>query len=231
MTWIVTGASRGLGHQLAACLAERGHRVIAIARDGDQLARLAERFPSRIKAWVLDLADPKNIRSSIDAALLGEAPLQGVVNNAGFGHYKPFVDHDESEAMQILQVNLGAVIQVCHAALPRLLQQGAGHIVNVGSDLGRRPLANMAVYSAAKHGLTGFSHSLLREVKGAGIKVSLINPGVIDTEFGGAVPGSREPSQSLQVAALVELIIQMIEQPGYQNIDELSVHPLQQEDY
>ena len=178
MTWIVTGASRGLGHQIALSLASRGHRVIAVARDRDRLARLVEHFPDRIRPCTLDLSDSQQIHSSIASMLVGEAVLQGVVNNAGFGHYKPFVDHREAEALQVLQVNLGAVIQICHAVLPRMLQQRAGHIVNIGSDLARRPLANMAVYAAAKHGLAGFSHSLLREVKGAGIKVSLINPTV-----------------------------------------------------
>lgn len=231
LTWIVTGASRGLGHQIALSLATRGHRVIAVARDGERLVRLADRFPDRIKVCALDLAEPQQIRSSIESALDGEAALQGVVNNAGFGHFKPFVKHGEAEALQILQVNLGSVIQICHAVLPRLLQQRGGHIVNIGSDLARRPLANMAVYSAAKHGLAGFTHSLLREVKGAGIKVSLINPGIIDTDFGGAEAGSRDPRGSLQPGPVAELIMQVIDQPGLQNIDELLVHPLQQDEY
>jgi short-subunit dehydrogenase len=87
----------------------------------------------------------------------------------------------------------------------------------------------MTAYVASKHGLTGFSHSLLREVKGAGIKVSLINPGIIDTDFGGGTEGTRDQAGSLQPADLARLILQVIEQPGSTLVDELSVHPLGQD--
>ncbi len=170
---------------------------------------------------VLDLADASTL-----AARLADLPaLSGVVNNAGIGSYRAFINTSERESLEILQVNLGAIIQICHAVLPKMLAAGRGHIVNVGSDLGRRPLANMAVYSASKHGLTGFSHSLLREVKDRGIKVSLINPGIIDTDFGGGAEGSRDPSASLQPAQLAELIAALIEAPGSMLVDEAERAP------
>jgi short-subunit dehydrogenase len=229
-TWLITGASRGLGSHLTRQLAERGHRVIACARDHARLAALAADFaPGLVQPLELDLSDGSQVRPRIAAALEQVDGLDGVINNAGFGFYKPFLEHTESELQAIIQVNLTAAMQVCHAVLPRLIAQGYGHIVNVGSDLGRRPLANMAAYVASKHGLTGFSHSLLREVKGAGIKVSLINPGIIDTDFGGGTEGSRDPAGSLQPADLARLILQVIEQPGSTLVDELSVHPLGQD--
>jgi len=229
-TWLITGASRGLGSHLTRQLAERGHRVIACARDHARLAALAADFaPGLVQPLELDLSDGSQVRPRIAAALEQVDGLDGVINNAGFGFYKPFLEHTESELQAIIQVNLTAAMQVCHAVLPRLIAQGYGHIVNVGSDLGRRPLANMAAYVASKHGLTGFSHSLLREVKGAGIKVSLINPGIIDTDFGGGTEGTRDPAGSLQPADLARLILQVIEQPGSILVDELSVHPLGQD--
>jgi 3-oxoacyl-[acyl-carrier protein] reductase len=126
-------------------------------------------------------------------------------------------------------------MQICHALLPALRASAeAGrrpHIVNIGSDLGRRPLANMAAYVASKHGLTGFSHSLLRELKGEGIKVSLVNPGIIDTDFGGGQEGSRDEAWSLRPAALATLVLQLVNQPGSMLVDEVSVHPLGQGDF
>jgi short-subunit dehydrogenase len=230
MTWLITGASRGLGRHLALALARRGQGVIAAARDRARLEALAaEAPPGLIKPLLLDLANGASLAASVTRAIAPLARLSGVINNAGIGVYKPFVDHSERELIDILQVNLAATVQICHAVLPKLLAQGHGHLVNIGSDLARRPLANMAVYAASKHGLAGFSHSLLREVKGAGIKVSLINPGIIDTDFGGASEGSRDPSSSLQPAQLAALIMQVIEQPGATLIDELTVHPLGQE--
>jgi short-subunit dehydrogenase len=229
-TWLITGASRGLGRQLARQLADRGHQVIACARDRSRIEALAADLPpGLIVPLQLDLADGAQIRPSVTAALDRVDRLDGVINNAGFGSYKPLLEHSESDLLAIIQVNLSAVIQICHAVLPRLIAQGHGHIVNIGSDLGRRPLANMAAYVAAKHGLAGFSHSLLREVKPAGIKVSLVNPGIIDTDFGGGTEGTREPSWSLRPADLARLIIQVIDQPGSTLVDELSVHPLGQD--
>jgi short-subunit dehydrogenase len=229
MTWLITGASRGLGRHLALQLAQRGHRVLACARDADRLQTLAAESGGAVVPVVIDLADATQIGPRLGEAIAREAHISGVVNNAGFGAYKPFLEHSEAESIQLVQVNLTAAIQVCHAVLPRLLAQGSGHIVNVGSDLARRPLANMAVYAAAKHGLAGFSHSLLREVKQAGVKVSLVNSGIVDTDFGGAAEGSRDAHWSLRPPQLAQLIIQLIEQPGNVVVDELSVHPLGQD--
>ena len=90
-------------------------------------------------------------------------------------------------------------------------------------------IAGASVYAASKHGLAGFSQSLLREVKDAGIKVSLVNPGIIDTGFGGGIEGSRDPAASLHPAALARLILDSVLQPGSVLVDELTVHPLGQE--
>jgi len=230
LTWLITGASRGLGRHLALALARRGQGVIAAARDRGRLEALAAEVPpGMIKPLVLDLADGASLATSVTRAVAPLARLSGVINNAGIGVYKPFIDHAEGELVDIIQVNLTAVIQICHAVLPKLLAQRSGHIVNIGSDLARRPLANMAAYAASKHGLAGFSHSLLREVKDARVKVSLINPGIIDTDFGGAAEGSRDEAWSLRPAQLAELIVQLIEQPGSLLVDELTVHPLGQD--
>lgn len=231
MTWIVTGASRGLGRQLALQLGARGQRVLALARDAEALAKLASAGDGHISPLVIDLRQTQTIRERLIAAIAGEREIKGLINNAGIGSYKPFIDHDERELIDILQVNLTASLQLTHAVLPRLLQQGAGHIVNIASDLARRPLANMSAYVASKHGLAGFSHSILREVKQFGIKVSLINPGIIDTGFGGGVEGSADGNGSLDPAALARVIIEVIERREPYVIDELTIHPLGQAEF
>lgn len=231
-TWLITGASRGLGKHLTRTLAARGYRVLACARDADRLRALADECaPGAVIAVPLDLADSAQVRPRVLAAVRAAGSLDGVVNNAGIGAYKAFVDHDEAELIDLIQVNLTACIQICHALLPIMRAQGHGHIVNIGSDLGRRPLAKMAAYVASKHGLTGFSHSLLREVKGDGIKVSLVNPGIIDTDFGGGHEGDAPAHASLAPGELARLIVAMIEQPGSIVVDELTVHPLGQSDF
>lgn len=231
-TWIVTGASRGLGRAIALQLAAAGHEVLALARDRVELAALAELSAgARILPCPIDLADADALRPAIDALLAEHPRIDGLVNNAGIGSYKPFLDHPEAELRAILQVNLAAPIQLCRALLPQMLARRNGQIVNIGSDLGRRPLANMAAYVASKHGLTGFSHSLLREVKDSGVRVSLINPGIIDSGFGGAEPGSHRADGAMSPDALAALVLQVIEQPWPLVLDELTVHPMRQEHF
>lgn len=230
-TWIVTGASRGLGRQLALNLAARGHDVFACARQSDALGALAAASP-RIQPLPLDLRRSEAIATTITAALARVDELAGLINNAGIGSYKPFLAHDERELLDIMQINLVATMQLCHAVLPRLLAQGHGHIVNIGSDLGRRPLANMAPYVASKHGLAGFSHSLLREVKDRGVRVSLVQPGIIDTGFGGGVEGSRsDPAAALSTSDLADAVLGVIDAPAHLVIDEITVHPVGQREF
>ena len=110
-----------------------------------------------------------------------------------------------------------------------MLKRGSGHIVNIASDVALTPIGNMAVYAASKFGVRGFSLSLAREVKGKGVKVSLINPGIVDTAFNDGEEGSKDGARALRPGQLAYLVVQVLEQPGYQMIDELTVHPQMQE--
>lgn len=234
MNWLVTGASRGLGRHLALQLAERGHEVLACGRDESRLAELeaqAARAAGRIVPVVVDLRDPAQVSARIGAALERAGRVDGVVNNAAFGFFKPLVEHSERDLLDIVQVNLVAAMQICRAVAPGMVAQRAGHIVMIGSDLARRPLARMAPYVATKHALAGFAHSLLRELKEHGVKVTLVNPGIIDTGFGGGREGGGEESWSLRPALLARLILDLVELPGHAVVDEVTVHPLGQGDF
>ena len=231
-TWIVSGASRGLGRALCRELVARGRRVVAMARDARGLqALVAELGEAQCEALALDLADAAAITPAMVALLPRIEHLEGVINNAGIGWYKPFLDHEEAELARLLQVNLLAPMLICRAVLPRLLDQGRGQLIVIGSDLGRRPLAKMAPYVASKHGLAGFCQSLLREVKHRGVRVSLINPGIIDTGFGGGAEGEGDGIGSLAPATLAKLVVAVALQPPGVVVDELSVHPLGQAEF
>lgn len=229
--WWVTGASRGLGAALVDELAARGHRLLACARDGDALRVRAARDPGRITACPIDLADGDGLQARAAALIAEHGVPDGVLHNAGIGWYRPFLQHDEASLRAIIQVNLTAVIQLSHAVLPGMLARGSGQIYAIGSDLGRRPLANMAAYVASKHGLVGFMHSLLREVKDRGIRVGLVNPGMIDTGFGDHAPGQHADGSVLRPQALAKLVVQLVEQPDDLLVDEISVHPPRQADF
>lgn len=229
-TWLITGASRGLGAALAEAFAARGHRVLACARDAAALDALATRTPG-IVPCPIDLADLSALPARIEALLAAHRQIDGLINNAGIGAYRPFLDHDADALRAVIDVNLTAPMLLCRAVLPGMIDRRRGHIVNIASDLARRPLANMAAYVASKHGLAGFSHSLLREARRHGVRVSLVNPGIIDTGFGGAEPGSRDPTGALSPASLANLVLQMVEQPWSVVVDEISVHPLGQAEF
>lgn len=229
--WLLSGASRGLGRALAEALAGCGVRVVGIARDLDALRQLETRLGSAFRGLPLDLADPAAIASALAGPALAAEQFDGFIHNAGIGWYRSFLAHRAEDLRDLLQVNLGAAMQLCHGLLPSWVERGRGHLLFVGSDLARRPLANMAPYVASKHGLAGFAHSLLREFRPQGIRVGLINPGLIDTGFGGGEGGAGDGHSHLDPRALAELMVQVLQQPPGMLVDELSVHPMGQADF
>src|SRR5919199_2975238 len=168
-TAIVTGASRGLGRAVLEAFRARGLDVVGIARgDADVLA---------------DLRRPEQIARAIDEARDRLGHVDVLVNNAGVGFYKPFLDHSDDELAAIVELNLLALMLCTRAVLPEMVHRGSGLIVNVGSDLSRRYLPNMAPYTGSKWGVLGFSGSLLREIRDSGVKVCTVMPGEIATGF------------------------------------------------
>jgi len=229
---LVSGASKGLGRQLALRLADKGADLVLLARDRQQLDAVAVQVRQRgvaCEATACDLAKPNEIVDACSRINAGGG-VDMLINNAGFGFYKPFLEHSLAEHDRIIDVNLRGLIHLTQQLLPPMLERGSGHIINIASDLALTPIANMAVYAASKFAVRGFTLSLAREVKSKGVKVSLINPGIIDTGFNNAEEGSKPASWALQPDDLADLIVKVLEQPGYQMIDELTVHPQMQDD-
>jgi short-subunit dehydrogenase len=229
---LVTGASRGLGAALAREFGKHGHRVFLVARDAAELAQVAKEMTNAhgadTAAWrAHDLRDVDGIEALARAA---EAVLGGIdvlVNNAAIGPYRPFLENSPQDLHELLALNLEAPMRLAHALLPGMLARGGGHIINIASDLARRPLAQMAPYVASKHGLLGFGASLHRELRGRGVRVTTVMPGIIDSSFNGGVEGSRERRWALPTAALAQQIAAVSELPGTMVIDEIVVHPAQ----
>jgi short-subunit dehydrogenase len=232
---LVTGASRGLGAALARVLVDRGYNVMLTARDRKALERVAAtltaRSDQRIGWTAADLAQPDAVGSLIAATRSSLGRIDGLINNAGFGAYRPLVAWSEREIRDCVAVNLTAPMLLARAVLPEMIAQGSGMIINIASDLARRYLANMAPYVATKFGLLGFSGSLLREAKADGVKTITVLPGIIDTAFGGSVEGSRDDSWAMRPAELAPRIADLLLLPEHVVIDEMSVHPLRQDGY
>jgi len=229
---IVTGASRGLGRHVARALARAGMKVALAARDESRLLAVAEEIRA---AGGEALAVPTDVtrwpQVEALAATVGErfGAIDVLVNNAGVGCYKPFVETSLAELDAQMDSSFRGTVYATRAVLPGMLERRRGHIVNIASDLARKPLAKLAVYAGAKHAVLGFSQSLLREVKASGVKVTTILPGIIDTDFGGGREGTREETWSLRPEFVAAKIVELLGWPEHWLADELTLHPLHQD--
>jgi NADP-dependent 3-hydroxy acid dehydrogenase YdfG len=143
--------------------------------------------------------------------------------------YADLTEWSIEEIDQTIDVNLKGTIYATYAVLPSMLERGSGHIINIASDVGRRPIPKMAPYVAAKHAVVGFSGSILREVKDRGVKVTVVLPGIIDTFFGGNTEGARNEHWALRPEHTASVLLQIALQPGNVLLDEVTIHPLGQE--
>ena len=198
-TALVTGASRGIGRAIARRLAAT-HDILAAARSPSALATLAREIGDaggRCEPLLMDVADP----ASVAGALRGrEADV--LVNNAGVGTLRPLLELTPEEWHTMMDVNLNALYHVTRAVLPGMVERGRGHVVIVGSIAGRSAFVGGAGYAATKHAAMGFAESLMLEVRDAGVKVSIVNPGSVATDFS-AAPGERKRASDPQKGQLL----------------------------
>jgi short-subunit dehydrogenase len=183
---VLTGASHGIGHALALCLAERGARLVLASRNADRLGALAESIAARGGQGVsvpTDVADPAQRTRLVERALATLGGLDVLINNAGIGARGFFADATEERLRHIMEVNFFAATELTRLALPHVRRGRNPMIVNVSSALGRRAIPGMAEYCASKFALTGWSESLRAELVRQGIHVLLVSPGGVETEF------------------------------------------------
>jgi NAD(P)-dependent dehydrogenase (short-subunit alcohol dehydrogenase family) len=205
--FLLTGSTRGLGRQIAEAALGDGHRLIATARRPETLADLAGRYGRQILPVALDVTDPAAAKAAVAAGLEAFGRLDVVVNNAGYANLASVEDMTLTDFREQIDTNLLGVVNVTKAALPVLRGQGAGHIIQVSSIGGRLATAGLSAYQAAKWAVGGFSEVLAREVGPLGIKVTILEPGGMQTDWAGPsmrVPPVSEPYQ-LTVGAMAAL--------------------------
>jgi NADP-dependent 3-hydroxy acid dehydrogenase YdfG len=183
---IVTGASGGIGGATALALAERRGRMVITGRRVPELQALAEAVVARGGEAVVvegDITSAATARSLVDTAVERYGRVDILVNNAGYGPPMPLVDLAESAWDATLDSCLKGAYLTCRAVLPRLLADGAGQIVQVSSIAGKVPEANRTAYCAAKWGLQGFSLALQAELAGTKVRVHVVNPAAVATDW------------------------------------------------
>jgi short-subunit dehydrogenase len=180
---LITGASSGLGEEFARQLSMRGHRLVLVARRKERLDALAREL-GNARAVVSDLSKKDSAAKLL--ANLDEAGEQVdiLVNNAGFGLIGRFAELDAKRERQMIDLNVGALTDLCRAVAPRMIERKSGAILNVASTAAFQPGPNMAVYFATKAYVLSFTEALHEELKPHGVSVTCLCPGPTRTEFG-----------------------------------------------
>lgn len=175
----VTGGARGIGAATADVLRSRGAKVAIgdLDPEGDAIA--------------LDVTDRGSFTAFLDEVERRHGPLDVLVNNAGVMHVGPFLQESDDWSRRQLDINLWGVILGMKLALPRMLARGGGHVVNIASMAARIGIRNEAVYSASKHGVYGVSEGVRHELRGTGVELTVVMPGLVRTELAaGTLQGS-----------------------------------------
>jgi uncharacterized protein len=180
-TALVTGASSGIGEQFARQLAARGHDLVLVARRAERLESLAEQVPTQAHVVACDLAtDAASLAGRVEQLDVGVGLL---VNNAGFGTSGPFVENDPAREAEEVRLNCEAIVTLCHAFLPAMIDRRRGGVINVASSAGMQPIPYEAVYAATKAFALNFTDALHTELRGSGVRVMSVNPGPVPTEW------------------------------------------------
>jgi len=180
---VITGGGRGIGEGIARALTAEGARVAVGDLDAPAAARVAESLGPDALGLPLDVTDLPGFTDFLDAVERRLGPIDVLVNNAGIMPVTPFAEERPESIVRQLEINLHAVIHGSHQAVSRMLPRRAGHIVNVASMAGKSGFPNLATYCATKHGVVGLSEALRAELRGSGIEISVLMPGVVETEL------------------------------------------------
>ena len=226
-TAIVTGASSGIGAAIARALAAGGARVAGGARRVDRLETEIQ--------LELDVTDPASSERFVDEAVRELGGLDILVNNAGLGLGRdPFDNSSEEDEETVLETNVHGLLRMTRLCLPHL--RDGGHIVNMGSIAGRQAYENAAVYVASKFAVRGFTYALREDLLGRPIHLTIVDPGLVETNFSlvrfrgdeekaAAVYANVEPVRPEDVA---DCVVFVLTRPPHVNIDELVVKALAQ---
>jgi NADP-dependent 3-hydroxy acid dehydrogenase YdfG len=226
-TAVVTGASRGIGAAVARRLAAAGTRIALLARSEDALRALAGELGPSALAVPCDVRDPRATARAIE--VIADAFAGGpeiVVNNAGSFLIAPAHEITVDAFRDTLEVNLTAPFAFVRAFLPTMQARGRGHVVTIGSIADRTVFPGNAAYAASKHGLRALHEVLRAELRGSGIRASLVSPGPVDTELWDAIdpdnqPGFTPRAQMLSPDDVAAAVIYLLDAPMTVNVDEL----------
>jgi NADP-dependent 3-hydroxy acid dehydrogenase YdfG len=221
---VITGASTGIGAATARRAAEFGYRLVLAARSEDKLASLAEELGGEERALAVrcDVTDWADQQALVATTLDRFGRMDAYFANAGFGATRGFLEESVEHWKAMIDTNvLGAALSI-RASLPHFRERNRGHMILTSSIAGRRALPG-SLYSATKHAVTAMGEALRQEVSDTDIKVTLIEPGMVDTPF-----FENRPSGALEADDIARAVMFALTQPPHVDVNELLVRPIHQ---
>ena len=219
---VITGASKGIGRAIALRLAPE-FEIIAVARSSDELEKLAEEIEAAggmCRPRSVDITNPVAVQ-----AALGDIDAQVLVNNAGIGVIKPFLELTRDEWRQMVDLNFNALYDVTRAVLPPMVERRSGHIIVIGSISGRSAFIGGTGYAATKAAVQAFTESLMLELREYGIKVSVVHPGGVATGFSAFADGTDQ-SWKLKPEDVANAVAHVIDTPPNVLVHRVEVRTL-----
>ena len=232
---VVTGASSGIGEATARALAGAGFKLVLGARREDRLMAVADELDAR--GLPLDVRDPASIAAFVGAIAAGGGQVEVLVNNAGLAAgLQPLAEGNDDDWVQMMETNVLGLLRVTKAMLPLLRRAPRAHIVNLGSVAGFEVYPGGVGYTASKHAVRAITRTLRLELLGEPIRVTEIEPGMVETEFSlvrfkgdqARAAAVYEGMQPLTGADVADCIVWAVTRPPHVNVDELVVRPIAQ---
>jgi NADP-dependent 3-hydroxy acid dehydrogenase YdfG len=224
---LVTGASRGIGRAIALRLAGLGTSVAICGRDSKALASVEaelKKSGSLVYSQVADVSRASDVTSLIGKTENALGPITILVNNAGIGLFGAAHEKTEAEWDRVLNTNLKAVFLVSREVAPSMIRRRAGDIINISSLAGRNAFAGGGIYCASKWGLQGLSACMAEDLREYGIRVSVVCPGSVATEFSGR--GHKDASKALAAEDVAHAVATIVTQGAQSFISEVQLRPL-----
>jgi NADP-dependent 3-hydroxy acid dehydrogenase YdfG len=222
--FLITGASSGIGAATALAAAEEGYRVVLAARSEDKLRALADKLGGEDRALAVrcDVTVWEDNVDAVDAALEAYGQLDVVFANAGFGAKRGWLEETPEFWRSMVLTNVLGPAYTARAAIPAL-KESAGHLVLTSSVAGRRALPG-SLYSATKHAVTAMGEALRQDVAGSGIRVTVVEPGAVDTPFFDSKPSFH----ALEPEDVARAVLYAVTQPRHVDVNEMLIRPTAQ---
>jgi 3-hydroxy acid dehydrogenase/malonic semialdehyde reductase len=242
-TVFITGASSGIGYACAEAFAAKGCRLLLTARRGERLEALAlslrEKYGTHCLVAELDVQQKKAIDALVQSIPPSYADIDILLNNAGLSLDKsPLQDNNPAHWDAMIQTNVMGLLHMTHALLPKMLERQKGHVINMGSVAGRQTYAGGTVYTATKHAVRAISQGLKHDLLGTPIRVTCIEPGMVNTEFStvrfeGDIEKANavyEGATPLSAKDIAEAVIFAATRPLHVNISDMLILATDQSD-